>query len=255
LLQKTNYIKWGSVILLVAIVLALTHDIIITNILAFKICKSDPSPKVFINKTVESPGSIYWEDNIFPGFDNDDRLLMIRNYLDGVNLKTMALNAPDGTIHLFTSTKEDWQESKEIKARNKTGNYLETLEKESKTIAARGKVYTRETMPQLNYSVVFNPVPLTDFEQRYLYSDEAIITENKSKNVIAYNRRLMRRWYFIMPDIGMGNRYYHPDAMCGGGSLYGFDNRVFPIQTFNGTNHLWLTNNKIFNINKAKSPK
>lgn len=148
----------GTLSVLVVIVLVLTHDIIITNFLAYKICRSDPQPKTFIKETIEFPESIYWEDNIYPGFDEKDRLLMIRNYLDGVHLKTMALNAPNGKIYVYKATEDDWQNSRMIKAGKKEGDYFETLEKESKRIAERCQIFLSQAMPQFNYSVTFSSV-------------------------------------------------------------------------------------------------
>ncbi len=198
-----------------SLILYFTHDIIITNYLAYRICRAAPRPKTFIKKTVEFPESIYWEDNVYPGFDQKDRLLMIRNYLDGIHLKTMALNSPDGSIYLFTATAADWQKSKDIKARKREGNYFDALDSEARAIALRGKIYTAETLPQTNYSVVFNPVELSPFERRYLWSDEVVITENTTGEVIAFNRRLMRRWYRLLNYDAVGGRYYYPHAMCG----------------------------------------
>lgn len=213
--RTKKIILWSVIVFAVVGIFALTQDIIVTNILAAKICRADPQPKSFIKKTVEYPESIYWEDNIYPGFDEKDRLLMIRNYLDGDHLKTMALNAPDGTIYLFTATPDDWQNSREIKAKLRDGNYFDTIEAEAKTIAKRGKTISKATMPALNYSVIFDSVELNNFERKYLYSDEVSISENSTGEVIAYSRRLMRRWYLLMPDVAMGNRYYYPEAMCG----------------------------------------
>jgi len=216
-------VLWGSIVLFVATLLFLTHDIIITNILAYRICKADPNPKTFIKQTVEYPESIYWEDNIYPGFDEQDRLLMIRNYLDGIHLKTMALNGPDGAIYLYTATEEDWQ------VRRGEPDYFDKLAAEAKAIASRGTTYTRQTMPQLNYSVIFNPVFLTPFQRRYLWSDEVTITDNKTREVIAYNRRLMRRWYMIEPEplggcISMTELY--TEAKCGEALQYAMDDQV-----------------------------
>lgn len=233
-------------LLFVAGLLVLTHDIVLSNYFAYKICKADPQPKTFIKKTVSFPESIYWEDYVYPGFDEKDRLLMIRNYLDGVHLKTMALNSPDGSVYLFTATAADWQKSKDIKARKIDGKYFDTLDAEAGVIADRGEIYTPETLPQLNYSVVFNPVPLTSLQQRYLYSDEVIIRDNNTGAVIGFNRRLMHRWYLLVPDIALGNRYYYPEPMCGLSNYSGFDDKVFPINTINGMNHLQLINNKIY---------
>lgn len=233
--SKKRWIKklvpWGCLALFGAVLLFLTHDIIITNYLAYRICKADPQPKTLVGETVEYPQSIYWEDNIYPGFDEKDRLLMIRNYLDGVHLKTMALNSSDGAIHVYSATEDDWRESSGIRkeTQKEWKDYFKTLDAEAGKIAARGKIYTRETMPPVNYKVMFNPVALTDFQRRYLWSDEVRIRNEKNNEIIAYNRRLMRRWYMILPDF-VGYRYYSPKAMCGlGGWLYGFDRKVFSI--------------------------
>ena len=225
--KKTKKIVlWSVIVFAIVGTFALTQDIIFTNILAAKICRGDPQPKTFIKKTVEFPESIYWEDNIYPGFDEKDRLLMIRNYLDGEHLKTMALNAPDGTIYLFTATPDDWQASREIKAKQKDGNYSDTVEAEAKTIASRGKIINKQELSQLNYSVLFNPISLTPFQNRYLYSDEVSITMNVTKEVIAYNLRLMHKFYLLLPDF-VGGRYYYPEAICGESDIYGFDEKIF----------------------------
>lgn len=195
--MRKKIVLWGIATLFVGVVLGLTHDIIFTNILAYQICKADPNPKTFIKRAVYNPGSIYWEDNIYPGFNEEDRLLMIRNYLDGVHLTTMALNGPDGKIYLYTATEKDWQTSlgMEKKSEEDWKKYFKTIETEARTIASRVNLLNRKELSQINYNVVFNPVSLTNLQRRYLYSDEVIITDNKKDEIIAYNRRLMRFYY------------------------------------------------------------
>ena len=218
----------GIVILLViGLGIYLTHDILITNFLAYRICHSDQQPKTFIKKTVEYPESIYWEDNIYPGFNEKDRLLMIQNYLDGVHLKIMGLNAPDGSVYIFNATSEAWHTSREIKVGKIQGNYYDMLKEESKAIAAKGQHISRDRLPEFHYSVVFNTVSLSDFERRYLWNDEVIIRNNQSGEIIGFNRRLMHRWYMLNQDVALGNRYYYPHAMCGWDGYAGFDERVF----------------------------
>jgi len=223
---------WGALALFIALLLFLTHDIIITNILAYRICKAEPNPKTYINKTVEYPESIYWEDNVYPGFDEQDRLLMIRNYLDGVHLKTMALNGWDGMIYVYNATEEDWQKSREIHKETQEDwrSYFAKLEKEAQTIAQKGKVYTSQTMPQINYSIIFNPIPLSSFERRYLWSDEALITNERTGELIAYNRRLMRRWYMMeIEPVGgcISMTQLYSEAKCGDALQYRMDDKVF----------------------------
>jgi hypothetical protein len=227
--KEIRFRKLKRVLALVLVVgiIGLTHDIIITNFLAYRICKADPNPKTFIKQTVEFPESIYWEDNIYPGFDEKDRLLMIRNYLDGVHLKKMALNSPDGTIYLYSASEQDWQTSKQIKARKIAGNYYDTLQAEAAAIAERGEKISRKDLAGFRYSVVVNMVQLTSFQKRYVYSDEVAITDNQTGEIIGFNRRLMARWYFLLPDFEVGGRYYYPDAKCGENDIYGFDEQIF----------------------------
>lgn len=67
-----------------------------------KYCSAEPNPKTWISKRVEVPISIYWEDELYNGFTDEDAKLMVTNYLDGVHLKTMALNTPDGNVKIYS---------------------------------------------------------------------------------------------------------------------------------------------------------
>ncbi len=235
-----------------AIVLYLTYDILLTNIFGLYYCKiAPPHPKTKIEKKVEYPISIYWEDNVYPGFSKQDRELMIKNYLDGVHLKTMALNGDDGKIYVYNrkvSKKEylnisnqisslskkikrmqeiqkDRQDKQYIRDINKLYRDRETLQaKQTKLINSSPiseKIYTKSTMPKTNYTVTFNEIHLNTFARKFLYSDETKVIENSTNKVIAYNRRYMRFFYTLQPDF-VGDRYYYPHAVCGENSQYFF---------------------------------
>ncbi len=245
--RKVKRVMLLAAILLV--VLGLTHDIIITNMLAYRICKADPNPKTFVKQIVEFPESIYWEDNIYPGFDEKDRLLMIRNYLDGVHLKKMALNGPDGTIYLYTATDQDWLTSRGIKARKVDGNYYDTLKIEAAEIARRGEKISRDQLAGFNYNVVLNMIPLTSFQKRYVYSDEVVIIDNRAGEIIGFNRRLMARWYFLLPDFEVGGRYYYPEAKCGFSSLVAYPQKILTyFRNINSGAIFESYNSKLFRI-------
>jgi hypothetical protein len=104
------------------------------------------------------------------------------------------------------------------------------------------KVYTKETMPKLNYTVTFNEVELPSFARRFLYSDETKVIENNTSRVIAYNRRYMHFFYNIFPDFEVGGRYY-AEAMCGE-SYFWFTHRVFNYKPIE------VTSNHKINLNK-----
>ena len=200
-------------------VLYLTYDMIITNILGSYYCSKEPNPKTKIIKKVEYPISIYWEDNVYPGFSKQDRELMIINYLDGVHLKTMALNGDDSKVYVYHTTQD---EVKKIKQKIRG---IENVIKYNKAFAAEimqnKKVYTKQTMPKTNYTVTFNEVKLPSFARKFLYSDETKVIENSTGKVIAYNRRYMHFFYKLQPDFA-GGRYYYPEPVCGENSQYFF---------------------------------
>ncbi len=210
--QKKKYI---AKIVLAVFILFPVYDIVITNILGAYYCLiAPPHPKTKIEKKVEYPISIYWEDNVYPGFSQQDRELMIINYLDGVHLKTMALNGPENKkIYVYHLDKPIL---KQLKAKYSTKEwYTKGIEEYKKIVLRTQHIYTKSTMPKTNYTVTFNEVKLNSFARKFLYSDETKVIDNKTNKVIAYNRRIMHFFYNIFPDF-VGGRYYVPNAICGG---------------------------------------
>ncbi len=200
--------KFVMIALITIGVLLPTYDIIITNILGAYYCKADPNPKTFIKEKVEYPESIYWEDNIFGGFDVNERKLMIVNYLDGIHLKTMALNGEDGKVYVYTLESPMWEEIKHEFNNEKT--LRKTRDKYTELIIHEEHIYTKETMPKMNYTVTFDEVKLNPLSSKFLYSDETKIIDNSTNETVAYNRRYMRFFYNIAPDLSLGNLYYDP---------------------------------------------
>jgi len=215
----------AAVIVLIA-TLPFTYDIVITNLLSLYYCKiAPPNPKTKIEKRVEYPISIYWEDNVYPGFNKEDRELMIINYLDGEHLKMIALNGPEGKIYVYRAKEGEYERIK--KEYNISEWYKRGIKEYAKAIMKRVKIYTKQTMPKTNYTVTFNEVKLPKFVRHFLYSDETKVIENNTSRVIAYNRRYMRFFYNIFPD-AVGGLYYYPEPMCGYEFYRSFDEKVFP---------------------------
>lgn len=207
---KTKSVK-ATLFNLFMVVIIPGHDIVATKLLAAYYCISDPTPKTFIKKTVEYPESIYWEDNIYPGFSEEDRKLMIKNYLDGKYVKTIALNGDDGKVYIYSATPKDYTDFTFDK------RYMSRADQYAEIIFQRGQVYEKTEMPQMNYTVVSREVPLEGLSAKLLYSDETSVTDNLTGEVIGYSRRYMRFFYNAFPDINVGNRYFYPyEALCGG---------------------------------------
>jgi hypothetical protein len=246
-LDKKSKVGYGKkLIISILFLLPFTYDIIITNILGIYYCKiASPHPKTLITKKVEYPESIYWEDNVYPGFSAEDRELMIINYLDGVHLKTMALNGRDNKrVYVYHLDKPLLSLLK--KEYNESQWYSKGIHEYVKRVIKTEKIYTKKTMPKTNYTVTFNEVKLNSFARKFLYCDETKVIENNTSRVIAYNRRYMRFFYKLLPDVALGNIYYYPHALCGE-SYFWFTHRVFNYKPIEVTsNHKDGLNNYLY---------
>lgn len=208
--------RWVTIVLMAIALLLPTYDIIITNVLGTYYCYSEPNPKTLIKKKVEYPLSIYWEDNIYPGFNIEDRKLMVMNYLDGKHLQKMALNGDDGKIYVYEVNTSVWEPLKPLE-QERGEKYFDTIKAIGDIIISQNqKIYTKATMPKMNYTVTFNEIKLNPLSRKFFYSDETRIVDNNTKETIAYNRRYMRFFYNIFPDLTQGNIYYYSEPVCGG---------------------------------------
>lgn len=269
-----------SLIFLLVLITSITlyaSDVILSNTLGAYYCAQEPNPKTYIKHTVEEPISIYWEDNIYPGFNDEECKGMVANYLDGVRLKTMALNTPDGKVRVYSYAnipqsyidlvKEGYSVSKEWTVRkvasskafeaaydSKYGKYKEGYSRDSTPLKEFSAAFreidakksaltkqietekakldliitetTRDQMPMMNYTIKTDEVHLSDTARKVLFSDEMTITDNRTHEVIAYNRRIMQLFSAaLLPDFA-GGRYYVQEGLCGHASKL-FDRNVF----------------------------
>lgn len=262
--------KKSLVFLLAALIPHLSaSDVILSNTLGAYYCAQEPNPKTTIKRTVEEPISIYWKDNVYLGFDDDDAELMVKNYLDGVHLQTMALNTPGGKVRVYsyanvpqsyidlvkegyTATKEAKEKRmlfeeawKKYKAKEWTKAEFDVVAKEwgqldnkrealTKQIEAeKAKLdlviteMTKEQIPPMNYTVKSDIVPLSDLAKKVIYGDEIQIIDNRTQEIIAYNRRIMQLYSAsILPDAAGGRRFY-PEPLCGSSNTEFYDEKVF----------------------------
>lgn len=219
--------RWAHRTVLAILILIPTYDIIITNVLAGYYCLT--TPKTFINKKVEYPISIYWEDNVYPGFNKEDRKLMIMNYLDGVHLKTIALNGEDGKVYIYEANASTWEQLKPLEEERGQPYYDMVNAIAQNIMETSEQIFTKETMPKTNYTVTFDELPLNPLSRKFLYSDETKVIDNNTAETIAYNGRVMRFFYNVFPPVG-GNIFYSQYSVCGD-SYFWFEYHIFK---FNG---------------------
>jgi len=216
-----------------------------------------------IRQTVESPISVYWQDNVWPGFDAYGRNWMVEQYLDGMHLQALALNGDDGKIYLYRAdaasfaesekmrpardqkkreldamkkdameigrkggdNKELWRIIREIEKKStEFGAYYEPWKRELQGIMDRPEVFVSpDKLPPMRYRVDFNTVKTGYPASRLLHTDEITITDVEKNKVIAFSRRYMAYAFWLTKFSGN-----QPDfsSTLGDWHAYEFDNKV-----------------------------
>jgi hypothetical protein len=151
-------------------------------------------PLQVVHDVIESPISVYWEDNVWPGFDEYGRNWMVKNYLDGKHLQVLAMNGDDGQIYLYRHNVKGFQQYK-----------------------------SRVDLPPMNYEVKFNKSPLFFFERPFLWADKIEIISQQNREVIGYSKRYCGYgwWlgYYPIGDFAKGH-------VKGDIRVYEFDDKV-----------------------------
>ena len=268
--DNKNIVRFVTAVL----ILIPTHDIIITQILGAYYCITDSDTKTYIHKTVEYPESIYWEDNVYPGFDVQDREFMITNYLDGVRLKRMALNAPDGKIYeyefedvpqeyidlvveyrkILKKSKKKRKEFDEAfdnkentpnqESTGKEWNILDNkkyivktkIRKYRKTLLLKETIFSnKKELPSYNYRVIYDLTSLWSIEKPFITATRMQIFDDNSK-IIANNKAYYAKAYNIY--ISSSGSEYMSSDICGERYGNSFDDEVFKDLFFsNRSNH------------------
>lgn len=88
-------------------------DVVIKETLGKYYCLTKKTS--FVDKKIKNPRSIFWDNRVrnrvqkdFQAYDKKaTRIQMVKMYLDGVFLKTIALNGSDDKIYVYACTKDD----------------------------------------------------------------------------------------------------------------------------------------------------
>jgi hypothetical protein len=103
----------------------------------FEVVAREPLQEIHL--TVTSPESVYWHDEVWPGFDATGRTWMVEQYLDGIHLKALALNGDNGTVYLYRADEETFAEARRLRpARDQEQKEIEAMEEDERRIESSG---------------------------------------------------------------------------------------------------------------------
>ncbi len=134
-------IKFGRSKLIVFVVILFFTILPFRRLIFYKIIffYYSRTPLKEIHETVQYPISVYWEDNVLPGFDEYGRHWMVKNYLDGEHLQLLALSGEDGKIYLYRVNQETYSKSKALHPEYlRVKQAIETSRKEAVAVGSSG---------------------------------------------------------------------------------------------------------------------
>lgn len=188
--------RWLTALAVAVVVLFPTYDIFMQGALLAYYGKTRLLQE--IKRTVDAPGSVYWEDNVWPGYDAKYRLWMIDHLLDGTHLDTLAMNGEDGKIYLYRYAQGDTPE-----------------------------VFAKSAdLPPLNYLVRLNPVPLPWWQKKFLWADRMEIIDQRTKERIAFSERYMGYSPRMIVVKVIGGRPFEGGWHVGDSDVYDVDDKI-----------------------------
>lgn len=222
LVKKFFNRRWLTALAVAVVVLFPTYDILMQGALLAYYAKTRTLQE--IKRTVDTPGSVYWEDNVWPGYDAKYRLWMIDQLLDGTHLDTLAMNGEDGKIYLYRYEKGDTPE-----------------------------VFAKAAdLPSLNYLVRLNPVPLPWWQKKFLWADRIEIIDQRTKEQIAFSERYVGYTPRMILVRILGEGYpFEGGGHVGDLNVFFFDNKVLFVKI--GKNGVADSSRSEFQRNNVKS--
>jgi len=129
-------------------------------------------PLMQIHKTVEKPISVYWEDNVYPGFTESDRKAMVSGFLDGVHLKLLVLNGDDGKYYVYRATEQNFKNSLKILPE------LNKAKEKTKKLELKADEYIKNKKERKKDHII-----LLDFRKAYKASNELSIRYEELRKI------------------------------------------------------------------------
>jgi len=188
---------------------------------------------------------------------------MVETYLDGVHLKTLALNDGNGKLYVYRATPGDFAESaklwpgvveaekafddlyqkagRRITKENvpyqavyseKRNEFRKLRKQEAAVVLQREEVYpfadgysSAVDLDQFQYKVQFNPIHLQKWQEKFVWCDGLEIWDLRKDTTLASNKRCLE--YTPMTALRMvGNWPFEGGGHIGDYWAYEFDNKI-----------------------------
>lgn len=151
---------WLCCVIFVVLMIVPFTDIIIGRWLLIHY-RNTQQPLEVINSVAKNPESVYWEDNVWPGYDGVDREVLVKRFFKRESIKLLAVKSADGRIYLYSRGKE-----------------------------AHPEVYGYPgELPPIRYKVEFKKVSLPWPADSIIYSDIIRIVDNETGKELAFSKR------------------------------------------------------------------
>lgn len=257
--------RFGKIVVTIILLLAPFWDMIIAKGIMWNYVLVN-SPLQKIARTVEKPESVVWIDNVWPGYDEQQRHCMVTSYLDGVHLNTLALNSEDGKFYLYRAVLKDFSDSEKLRPEHeKLEKRIKQLEEEAKQVGASGgdnkelwriirkeyypklktigyktqrekeidyifanpEIYENlEDLPSLKYQIKFQRDRLPSVQAKFVWCDEIRIRDNDEDEEIAFSKRCLGYASRVFPNPIGSDAPFYGGARLGYERIYWFDNKV-----------------------------
>lgn len=128
-----------------------------------------PSPTQYVSKKIEAPISVMIQDKGLRLDSKYKHQLLVKKYLDGIHLKTLAIHVGDDRFYLYET---------------------KTTDLNFKEIMKNVKIYdSYENLPKMNFHIKINSINHQLFKTKRFHADITKIIDTKKNEEIAFSYR------------------------------------------------------------------
>ena len=88
----------------------------------------------------------------------------------------------------------------------KSSHYKDIKARIVKMIESNKIITTKDKMPKINYTAIFDEIKLDKFSSNFLIATEFKLINNKTSEIIAYKREYHNYYYNMFPNLSTGGK-------------------------------------------------